>query len=95
MKRSVKGLLVGAIVLAIAGGLGARIVKQRAHQQEMLASARPAPAALELAPGDLVVARRVEVARTIAVSGGLKAVTSAARPSTPLQALICLRHPCA
>ncbi len=77
MKRSVKGLLVGAIVLAIAGGLGARIVKQRAHQQEMLASARPAPAALELAPGDLVVARRVEVARTIAVSGGLKAVTSA------------------
>ena len=77
MKRSVKGLLVAAVVLAVAGGLGARIVKQRAHQQEMLASARPAPAALELAPGDLVVARRVEVARTIAVSGGLKAVTSA------------------
>ena len=77
MKRSAKGLLVGVIVLVIAGGLGARIAKQRAQQQAMLESVRPAPAALELAPGDLVVARRVEVGRTIAVSGGLKAVTSA------------------
>lgn len=77
MTRAVKLVVVAAVALAVVGGLGWRIVKQRAQQQAMLGVARPAASALELAPGDLVVARRLDVGRTIAVSGGLKAVNSA------------------
>lgn len=77
MTRAVKLVVVAAVVLAVVGGLGWRIAQQRAQQQAMLGAARPAASALELAPGDLVVARRLDVGRTIAVSGGLKAVTSA------------------
>ena len=73
MKRWVKwGLAAAAVVaVAVAGG-------------RYLAAARPAPApavrapsGLDLAPGDVVVARRIELPRTLEVSGGLKAVNSA------------------
>ncbi len=77
MTRAVKLVVVAAVSLAVVVGLGWRIAQQRAQQQAMLGATRPAASALELAPGDLVVARRLDVGRTIAVSGGLKAVTSA------------------
>lgn len=76
MRRTVKALIVGLVVLAVGGAVGLRLAKQRAQQQALVDAARPASSALELAPGDLVVAQRLEVGRTIAVSGGLKAVTS-------------------
>jgi membrane fusion protein (multidrug efflux system) len=68
------------LVLVVAGvGLGAmRALKGRAERLQAAASTAPAaPAALELAPGDLAVVARVPLQRLVPVSGGLRAVDSA------------------
>lgn len=74
MKRALKWLLPVLAVLVVGALIARTIVARRA---DVPAAAPRAPLALELAPGDVVVARTVPLARTLEVSGGLKAVNSA------------------
>jgi RND family efflux transporter MFP subunit len=72
-----------AIVLAVTAALcllALRALQQRKAAQAEVAAQAALPKvalALELAPSDVVKAGRVELARTLDVSGGLKAVNSA------------------
>jgi RND family efflux transporter MFP subunit len=75
-KRWLKWLVVAVVLL----GVGAVVAKRlQARKLERAAAASPskAPAGFDLSPGDVVVATSQELARTLAVSGGLKAVNSA------------------
>jgi RND family efflux transporter MFP subunit len=72
------GRALAALVVLALLVLGARAIKARRAQQALPAAASAsAPFVLELGRADVVVARRAELARTLGVSGGLKAVDSA------------------
>jgi RND family efflux transporter MFP subunit len=73
MKRALKWLLPLLVVLVLAA-LIVRVISAR--RADMAPSAPKAALALELAPSDIVAARTVALARTLEVSGGLKAVNS-------------------
>jgi RND family efflux transporter MFP subunit len=75
MKRWMKWA-VPVVVVALIGGFVVRALSARKQEQALLGTTK-APAALELASGDLLVLRPQSFARTLAVSGGLKAVNSA------------------
>ena len=76
MKRWLKWSIAGVVVLVVLG-VGGRALKAR--KQAALAAAAPAsaPLALELASADVFVARTQAMTRTLSISGGLKAATSA------------------
>jgi RND family efflux transporter MFP subunit len=74
MKRALKWLLPLLAVLVVGALVARTIVARRA---DVPPAAPRAPLALELAAGDIVLARTVPLARTLEVSGGLKAVNSA------------------
>jgi RND family efflux transporter MFP subunit len=74
VKRALRWLLPLLAVLLVAGLVGRTVALRRAEQPP---AAPRAPLALDLAPGDIVTAREVALARTLEVSGGLKAVNSA------------------
>ncbi|MGZ5239538.1 MAG: efflux RND transporter periplasmic adaptor subunit [Caldimonas sp.] len=68
---------IPVVAVAVLGAFVARaLVARKAEQAEQAASAK-APGGLDLAAGDVVVARRVDLPRTLEISGGLKAVNSA------------------
>jgi membrane fusion protein, multidrug efflux system len=70
---------IGLVVVACAALIAGRVWIQR-QTAAKAAAARPtttAPAALDVAPSDLLAVAVVELARTLDVSGGLKAVNSA------------------
>lgn len=75
MKRHLKWILPLLAVLLVGVGVLRALDKRRSEQ----AAAAPAreTLALDLAPADVVVAKSVPLARTLEVSGGLKAVNSA------------------
>jgi RND family efflux transporter MFP subunit len=90
-RRSVRWLVVGLVVLAIAGGVF-RALSARKHQQDAVAqaSASQAQTLVELAPTDVVTAQSRELALGLPVSGSLRAVNSAvvkARVAGELQGL--------
>jgi RND family efflux transporter MFP subunit len=74
MKRTLKWLLP-VLALLLIGGLVFQ--KVAARRNEAAAAVPRAPLALDLTAGDVVTAREVPLARTLDVSGGLKAVNSA------------------
>ncbi len=74
MKRWMKWTLA-LVALALIVALGARIVAGR--RMQAVANAPVAAQPLELGAADVSTARVLPLARTLAVSGGLKAVTSA------------------
>ena len=76
MKRWLKWLVIVLVLLAIAGFV-MRSVSSRKTEQAALSSAANSVPVLELNAADLVVARQQDMQRTLAVSGGLKAVNSA------------------
>jgi len=76
MKRWLKWMVIVLVLLAIAGFV-VRSVKARKTEQAALSSAANSVPVLELNPADLIVARQQDMQRTLAVSGGLKAVNSA------------------
>ncbi len=77
MPRHLRWLLPLLAVLLLAGLATRTLLSRKAERAAMLGGiAREAPA-LDLAPGDVVTARVLPLARTIEVSGGLKAVNSA------------------
>lgn len=75
MKSYLKWIVPLLLVLAIGVGVLRALDKRRTEQ----AAAAPAreTLALDLAPADVVTARRSTIARTVEVSGGLRAVNSA------------------
>lgn len=75
MKRWMKWAVAGVAVLVL-GGFVARSIKMK-KQDEAAAVGAPAAPVLELSAADVVVLRPLELTRTLAVSGGLKAVNSA------------------
>lgn len=76
MKRAIRWGVVLAVVLLV-GIFVARTVQQRKAEKPALAMAPKPTMALELAPTDVLTARVVELARTLEISGGLKAVNAA------------------
>lgn len=68
--------LIPVVAVAVLGGFVARALQARKAEQAPLTAQKPA-VALDLAASDLVNARQIELTRTLAVSGGLKAVNSA------------------
>ena len=74
MKRWIKWGIAAA-VLVVFGALVARSLVARKAEQQQLAAA-PAEQVFELAPTDVLTLRPVELVRTVAVSGGLRAVDS-------------------
>ena len=86
MKRWLKWVIALIVLLAVVV-VGARVLKARKLAAAPVASA---PLALELAPVDLLVVQMRPLTRTLSVSGGLKAVTSAvvkAKVSSELKSL--------
>ena len=76
MKRWLKWA-IPLLVLLLLGALTARTLSERRQAQAAISAQGKAPLALELGPGDVLVARVQELEQTLAVSGGLKAVNSA------------------
>ena len=76
MKRWLRWTLP-VVAVAVLGGFVARaMIAKKAEQAEQTAPAK-APGGLDLAHADVVVARSVDLPRTLEISGGLKAVNSA------------------
>lgn len=76
MKRHLKWIVPLLAVLLVAFGVLRALDKRRGEQAAAAPAARET-LALDLAPADVVVARSVALARTLEVSGGLKAVNTA------------------
>ena len=77
MKRW-QGWTIALVAVVVLGGFVARaLVAKKSEQAAQTASAARPPGGLDLAPGDVLVARSVDLPRTLEISGGLKAVNSA------------------
>lgn len=78
MNKRAIGILV-AIALLVTGVLAARgmMARKSAAAAPAAAASAAAMAAIELAPGDVAVATRTELSRSLAITGSLKAVQSA------------------
>ncbi len=91
MKRRTRWMLVLLLVALLAAGVAWGLkARQRGAAAAAAAASAPAAAALDLAPGDVTTAQVQTLARTLTVSGGLKAVTSAvvkAKVGSELKAL--------
>jgi RND family efflux transporter MFP subunit len=91
IRRSIKWLVIGLVVLLLAAGIF-RALSARKAQQEQLAKAtqQKQEVAVELAPSDVVRAQQRDLAQGLPVSGSLRAVNSAqvkARIAGELQGL--------
>ena len=75
MKRWMKWAIPLVAVLVLAGFVG-RAIKMK-KQDEAASTGAPAAPVLELSAADVFVLRPLELTRTLAISGGLKAVNSA------------------
>ena len=76
MKRWLKWA-IPLVAAGVVGGFVARAVIARKTEQAQLAAPSTMVAGLELAATDIVIARPVDLARQVEVSGGLRAVNSA------------------
>jgi RND family efflux transporter MFP subunit len=76
MKRWTKGLLI-AVAVGVLGLAIGRVLLERRSAASASAEAPKAPAALDLAPSDVATATTRELARTIELSGSVRAVNSA------------------
>ncbi len=76
MKTWIKWLLAALAIVALLA-FGGRALKARQQAAAAAAPAASAPLALELGAADVLVARVRPLTRTLAISGGLKAATSA------------------
>ncbi len=76
MKRALQWI-VPVLLLLLLGAFVARALLARKAEKAQLAAAPAAALAIDLAPSDVLVVRPLELVRTLAISGGLKAVESA------------------
>jgi RND family efflux transporter MFP subunit len=89
MKR-LAGWAVALAVVVVLGALGLRTLQQRQKPPTPQEATAKASVALELAESDVLTASVVELARTLEVSGGLKAINSVllkAKVAAEVQAL--------
>ena len=77
MKRALKWGLPLLLAVLLLGALGRTLLQRRAEKLAQAVPAVKAEAALDLADADLTTARRLELTRTLDVSGALKASNSA------------------
>ncbi len=77
MKRALKWGLPLLLAVLLLGALGRTLLQRRAEKLAQAVPAVKAEAALDLADADLATARRLELTRTLDVSGALKASNSA------------------
>ena len=68
---------IPVVVVAVFGGFVARALIAKKNEQAAQAGPAKPAGGLDLAPGDIVVAKSVDLPRTLEISGGLKAVNSA------------------
>ncbi len=76
MKRWLR-IAIPLLAVAVIGAFVARAIFARKSEQAALATPSKALSGLDLAAEDVIKARTIELARTLDVSGGLKAVNSA------------------
>jgi len=76
MKRW-QGWTIGVVAVLALGGFVARALVAKKSEQAAQSASTKVPGGLDLAPGDVLVARTIDLPRTLEVSGGLKAVNSA------------------
>ncbi|RQP25638.1 efflux RND transporter periplasmic adaptor subunit [Piscinibacter terrae] len=76
MKRWIPWTITVVAVLLV-GGLAARSMKARQLENAAAAASAKVPLQLELSASDVLAVRPVDLTRTLAVSGGLKAVNTA------------------
>nr|HMS06307.1 efflux RND transporter periplasmic adaptor subunit [Burkholderiaceae bacterium] len=77
MKRWITGLGLLALAVLLALGVMRALQSRKTAAEAAAQAAQPAQLTVELSPADLVRVRRVALARTVSVSGTLKAVNSA------------------
>jgi RND family efflux transporter MFP subunit len=77
MKRWMKLTIAAVVVLAVLAVGGRALKARKAATVAAVAAPASAPLALELGSADVFVARTQPLTRTLTISGGLKAVTSA------------------
>ncbi len=77
MRRLKLGWVVGLVVALLVAGFVARTLFVRSQAQAEAAAPAKTPQAMDLNASDIVVARTRPFNRTLAISGGLKAVDSA------------------
>lgn len=77
MKRWITGLGLLALAVLLALGVMRAMQSRKTAAEAAAQAAQPAQLTVELSPADLVRVRRVALARTVSVSGTLKAVNSA------------------
>lgn len=77
MKRLKLGWVVVMVAVLLIAGFVARTLYARAEERALAAQPAKPPPALELSATDTVVARRQPFNRTLAISGGLRAMDSA------------------
>ncbi len=77
MKRIRSGWIVSVVAVLLIAGFVARTLYARSQERALAAAPAKPPPALELGASDLVVARTQTFNRTLAISGGIKAVDSA------------------
>ncbi len=75
MKRWMKWSIGAGLVLLI--GASAAVVVKKRQQAALAAAPASTPVALELTSSDVIVVQLLPLTRTLAISGGLKAVSSA------------------
>ena len=77
MKQLKWGWIVAVLALLLVAGAIARTLYAKSQERALAAAPPKAPPALELSAVDIVVARQQPFARTLSISGGLKAYNSA------------------
>ncbi len=77
MKRISSGWIVLMLAVLVLAGFVGRTLYARSQERALAAAPAKPPPALELSASDTVVARSQTFTRTLAISGGLKAVDSA------------------
>ncbi|HEY9207644.1 MAG TPA: efflux transporter periplasmic adaptor subunit, partial [Acidovorax sp.] len=91
MKRWIVWMAVATTVVLVGGGVWRALAARQAQQKALTeSSVQGKEAALDLAPGEMVIVRRQSLALAVPVSGALRAVESAmvrARAAGELQGL--------
>lgn len=77
MKRWIKWVVLGVVVLLIASGILRALAARKAQQEAVAAAASKAEAVVELAATDIVRAQPRELVQGVPIAGTLKAVSSA------------------
>ena len=77
MKSWMKWAIAALAIALLAAGIARALESRKAKQAAAALAAQPAPSIIELAPSDVVTVKTVKLSQGLAISGALKAVSSA------------------